>query len=125
MSAADERAREEQALEALIVSAIRREDCDEEDHPGVAMPDTALDDDDRQALDALGPGLVSKIISGAWRPRSDRPRSARPGASWPGPQLAGSMHRGDDESELTDRAREEIERKIRELGAEGGGATET
>jgi len=81
--------------------------------PALTGPEPMLSPDDRRALDALGPDLVSRIISGDVRPR---PRSD-PASDLvaPGFQIAGAMHRGGEDGELTDAAREEMERKIREI----------
>lgn len=118
MSAADEREREEQALDALIVAAFRQEDCEARDLPDVTMPAPALSEEDRRALDALGPDLAARIIAGTWAPRSGQAREEWQGARRAEPELAGSMHRSNDEGDLSDEAREEIERKIREIEAE-------
>jgi hypothetical protein len=118
MSAADEREREQQALEALIVAAFRQEDFEVQDLPDVTTPGPILAEEDRRALDALGPDLVARIVAGTWAPRSRRAPGKHPGARRAEPELAGAMHRGDDEGEITDAAREEMERRVRELEAE-------
>jgi hypothetical protein len=62
--------------------------------------------------DTLGPDLVDRILSGEWKPKT-RKRKKR---NRSGLELAGSMNRGD--GELSDEARAEIERKIREIEEE-------
>lgn len=99
--------REERALEALIVAAfhLSPEDPTSFDDPHV------LSEEDRQALDALGPDLIDRVLKG-----QPAPRPARKGTVSPAPQLrpeAAALHRGDEQ--LTPGAEEEIERQRRKL----------
>src|SRR4051794_27658683 len=100
MSAADEREREEKALEALIVAAFRQDDCVMENPAEVAGKEALLDGDDGRALDALGPDLVARIVAGGRA-------VARPGVRQAKAELAGSMNRGGDDGGLTEEARDE------------------
>jgi hypothetical protein len=81
--------------------------------PALTGPEPMLSPEDRRALDALGPDLVARIVSGDVRPR---PRSD-PASDFIAPacQIAGAMNRGGQDGELTDAAREEMERKIKEI----------
>ncbi len=107
--------REDQALDALIVAAFRQEPCAEDDVKEMLAAEAYLSAEDRQALEALGPDLVAQILGGAWQPGGAPAQTGRESADVAEPELAGSMHRGDEESEITDAAREEMERKLREL----------
>lgn len=120
MSAADEREREERALEALIVAAFRQDDCQIEDPLEIAGKESALDEDDRRALDDLGPDLVARIVAGSRAPRREGGTASRPGVRQVERELAGSMNRGGDD-ELTEQARQEMERKVREIEDQEGG----
>jgi hypothetical protein len=114
MSSNDDAEREDQALDALIVIALRQ-DRDGVPPPDLAGPEPALSPEDQAALDQLGPDLVRRLVR-----RVRQGRAAGPGKEAgkkdrrPKPHLAGSLHRG-DEAELTEQARQEMERKVREL----------
>lgn len=112
-----DRDREDRALDALIAAAFWREECDDTTLEDLERLKAALGPDDRAALAGLGDNLGERITAGEWTPRAG---SAAPGdepASGPcGQELAGAMHRGGEG--LTDVAREEMERKLRE--SEGG-----
>jgi hypothetical protein len=101
MSTPDDQHREERALDALLVLALR--------------PD--LTEEDRRALAALGPDLAERIVAGTWRPRRPGP-GARRKARRRGRELTGSLHRAGEETDLTEEARQEMERKVRELDEE-------
>jgi hypothetical protein len=117
MATTDDSDRADRFLDALIVLALRGE-LAEDDLPDLDGPEPVLSDEAQRALDALGPDLVARIVRGDWRPRR-RPR--RPGRVSDGPLgRTGTMHRG-QATELTDKAREEMERKVRELEAEDEG----
>lgn len=107
--------REDQALDALIVAALRP-DLRGDVPTDVAGPEPALSDEDRRALDALGPDLAERLARGERPGGRPRPRK-NGGGRW---QLAGSLNRGEGE-EPGEEAREEMERKRRELDAEEPG----
>jgi len=115
--------REDQALDALIAAAFRQDACAELTLKELLKLETALGPEDRAALSRLGSDLVQRIVEGR--------RSARPGnlespadtaAGHCDAEIAGAMFRGDDGGRLTDAAREEMERKLKEL--KSGEATE-
>jgi hypothetical protein len=118
MSTPDEQHREEQALDALIVLALRP-DLAGDPPPDLGGPGPALTEEDRRALAALGPDLAALIAAGVWEPRPTRKRRKAPRR---GRELTGSLHRAQEEGELTEEARAEMERKVRELDEEEGGA---
>lgn len=64
MSATSDRERETRAFDALIVYALRREPSEAElpDAPGDLG--SLLSEEDRRALAALGPDLVTRVLSG-------------------------------------------------------------
>jgi hypothetical protein len=119
MSASEDQEREERALDVLIVLAFLLEGADDAPPPpDPDGPEPVLSPEHRAALDALGPDLVERIVraipgsvSGRARHTPRRARRRRPG-------LTGSMHRVKGKGKLTDEARAEMERKVRELEAE-------
>lgn len=98
---------EKKPIDDLIAWALRQ--------PDDANPESALTDEDREALDSLGPNLVNRILLGAWGPSSTRSSSAARPHEVPEPELAGALNRGGEDGELTDAAKKEMERKRREL----------
>jgi hypothetical protein len=112
----EDKEREDRALDALLVLLLLGEpaggyphDLGELEGAGPDLPEAH-----RQALDALGPDLAARLARRARRPRR-RPGGRRPGQADPGPRPTGSLHRGAGGGELTDEARAEMERKVREL----------
>lgn len=106
--------REDQALDALIAAAFHQASCDDMDLNALREAQTGLTPEDREALDKLGNDLVARIMAGEWLPQHlpEPPGTCDPGAK---SELAGAMHRGEEGDDLTDAAREEMERKLREL----------
>ncbi len=91
--------------------------------PSLTGPEPLLAPEDQRALDALGPNLAGRIVAGEVRPR---PRSDLGTDSVaPACEIAGAMNRGGEDGALSAAAREEIERKIKELeeGDETSGTT--
>jgi hypothetical protein len=110
-------------LDALIVLALTSNEWQGElpDLPDLDGPEPELSEEDQRALDALGPDLVGRIVRGEWRSRPlQRPKGRARDGHRPGGRRTGTMHRGEAGAELTDKAREEMERKVRELEADGG-----
>ena len=110
-----DRDQEDKALDALIAAAYWQDSCEDVSPDQLRRQQSSLTPEDRAALAALGDDLAARIISGTSKPRGecDHPGEVPPGRSEL--ELAGSMHRGDDEGELTDAAREEMEERLREL----------
>jgi hypothetical protein len=98
------REREERALEALIVSQLRKE-CD----PDKVKPDDLpkLTEKEKAALAALGPNLVERFWNNA-------KKSAPPAPVQPGQIVTGQfvMNRANEGSEQT---KDELDRKKAEL----------
>lgn len=115
MALPHERDREEEALDALIVAAFRSERHDESSAVDTSGPEPRLSDEDEKALAALGKDLVSRIVSGSTKPREEDQKSAVDRSCAPSRELAGAMNRGD--SEITEKARQEMEEKIKETEA--------
>ena len=126
MSDGSRREREERAEDALLVSLLRRVDKDDDYIDPEHLPQ--LTDEDRAALDALGPDFVDRLLAG------ERPLSAEPDPNENRPDesevaLVGSgadcsFNRAEEvddatTTELEEREREVIERKIRQR-KEGG-----
>lgn len=104
--------REDQALDALIAAAFRQEDFDDLDMEALKKAERFLTAEDRQMLENLGDDFVDRVTSGQWESQRE--------AVWEQLQdihddeLAAAMNRG-DEDEVTEAAREEMERKLREV----------
>ncbi|GIW88279.1 MAG: hypothetical protein KatS3mg108_2603 [Isosphaeraceae bacterium] len=129
MSAGGKREREERALDALLVSALRRADKDDE----VIDPDRLpqLTDEEKAAMRSLGSDFVKRLLAGE-RPLEAKPEQrqrescdeedalalAGSGADW-GLNRAEEID-GETAEELERRKREILERRARER-KEGGG----
>ena len=109
--------REDQALDALIAAAFRQVDFDDLNLETLKKAQRFLTAEDRQVLDNLGDDFVDRVSGGQWETRSvsawERSHEVHDD------ELAAAMNRGDDD-DLTDVAREEMERKLRELEDEEG-----
>jgi hypothetical protein len=106
--------REDKALDALIAAAFRQEACEDLTLEELRRLESALSDEDKAALASLGDDLAERIAAGLWKARSGADDDGA-GSESCAEELAGSMNRGDEEGDLTDAAREEMERKLREL----------
>jgi hypothetical protein len=105
--------REDQALDALIVAAFLQGTCGAEDLEKQSKRlESALSAEDRKALESLGPDLVRRIMADEWAPVKQEQESANQ------EEFRCAMNRGDQDTELTDKAREEMERRIRESESE-------
>ena len=119
MSAGEDKQRAERALDALMVLAFLLEGPgDVEPPPDPDGPEPVLSPEHRRALDALGPDLVERIVKGLPRWPAERDRKPARKTRRRKPTVTGSLHRGKADDELTDEARAEMERKVRELDAE-------
>jgi hypothetical protein len=130
MSGGSKRDREERALDALLVSILRRVDKDDD----IVEPDRLpqLTDEEKAAMNQLGTDFIDRILAGERpvapreAPKTDDPADDHEAA------LAGSgvdcgMNRAeevDDETteELDRREREILERKAHERKESGDGA---
>lgn len=104
MSNADEeKEREARALDALIASAFKEDSCDIDDAE-IGKFTIAVSDADRAALDnALGPNFVKSLFAGG-RKREKKVRG----------ELTTAMNRSDEDQPPSDKAKEEMERKVKE-----------
>ena len=130
MSGGSRREREERALDALLVSILRRVDKDDD----IVEPDKLpqLTDEEKAAMNDLGTDFIDRILAGERpvspreKPKNDDPDDGEEAA------LAGSgadcsMNRaevvdGETTEELERREREILERKARERKESGDGA---
>jgi hypothetical protein len=104
---ADRQHREDRAYRALIVAALRQDDCAPRAQHLKEDLDAALSDEDRRALESLGDDLVDRVMAG------DVPKAGGPPASnTPSRAHLVGVNRGT--RELTEQARAEMERRIRE-----------
>ena len=109
MNAGPDRNPEDRALDALMAWALRQ--------PDNTHPEKALTEEDRKALDELGPDLIEKVMSGRWTPPAPpTPATRRPRESEL--ELAGSMNRAGEDQELSEEAVREMDRKRKELDEE-------
>jgi hypothetical protein len=126
MNGGSKREREELALDALLVSTLRRVDKDDD----IVAPDKLpqLTEEEKAAMNALAPDFIDRILAGE-RPIQRKTESKCP-SEGEHLALAGcgadtSMNRAeevDDETqqELDEREREIVERKARERKQNGG-----
>jgi hypothetical protein len=129
MSGGSRREREERALDALLVSILRRVDKDDD----IVEPDKLpqLTDEEKAAMNALGTDLIDRILAGE-RPIPPREDPTKDHPDDDEAALAGSgadcsLNRAeevDDETaeELEQREREILERKARGRKESGDGA---
>jgi hypothetical protein len=116
MSASEETERDQRVLKALMFLLFHLDQAEDvAPLPDPDGPEPVLSPEYQEALDALGPDLVQRLSRQLKRSRANRRRNAHGTARRNEPTLTGSMHRGGKESKLTDEARAEMERKIREL----------
>ena len=118
MATSSEHTNEERALDALMAAAFRVEDVErpvsEEEARRMAESQPALSPEDEQVVAAMGPDFVDRLLESA----EDR----NPGIEKLGKSLDveikeayAAMNRGREGNDLDEKAREEIERKRREL----------
>jgi hypothetical protein len=111
MSTPHDNTREDDALDALIVAAFRQDETECEGITRLRSREPILSEEDCAALDALGDDLAARIVLGAWAPTG----TDCPGSQTDEAELAAAMNRGEEDGELSDEAREEMDRKTREL----------
>src|ERR1700722_4272259 len=121
--------REERAVDALLISALRQKDSDQTEINGKSLPE--LTDEERAAMKGLGGNFIQRLLAGE-RPltapeesNDDRPDESEE-LALAGSGADSSLIRAevvDDEpaKELEQREREILERKARERKERGGG----
>lgn len=119
MCEADTSDSEEKSLRALVVMAYRDESAAIESTDG---EDAVLSLEDKAALEALGPDLVARIVRGDANSGGHVPPLSCESGSVEF-ELAAAMNRASNDPTLTDKARNEIERKIAECDEEDGDRT--
>jgi hypothetical protein len=118
MATSSEHTNEELALDALMAAAFRAEDQErpvsEEEARRIIEKPPALSPEDEEVMAAMGPDFVEKLLSST--------DAGGPGAKEHGEVLDAeieeayaAMNRGRKGEDLDEKAREEIERKRREL----------
>lgn len=114
MPSPNDKSREDQALNALIAAALRHDGGDEITWDQLQQDAAHLTEEDRKELGSLPSDLVSRLLGGEQfnSKRSDENADAADADA--DELLATAMNRNGDDSDLTDKAREEIERRIRE-----------
>jgi hypothetical protein len=129
MSGGSRREREERALDALLVSILRRVDKDDDITELDKLPQ--LTDEEKSAMNALGTDFIDRILGGerpippSVEPKKDDHDESQ-GVALAGSGTGCSLNRAEevnDETteELEQREREVLERKARER-KEGGGS---
>jgi hypothetical protein len=130
MSGGSRREREERALDALLVSILRRVDKDDD----ITEPDKLpqLTDEEKAAMNALEADFIDRILAGERPvPPGEKPKKENPDecdeVALAGSGADCSLNRAeevDDETteELQRREREILERKARERKERGDGA---
>lgn len=104
--------REEQALDALIAAAFRQEDIDDLDMETLKKSERFLTIEDRRVLENLGNDFVERVTNGTWESKVNSTWEDQENVH--NEELSAAMNRGDEDN-ITDAAREEMERKLREL----------
>ena len=107
MNPLDDDEREKEALDALIVGGLRGRPADKVTFDDLKEIEGCLSDADHKALDALGTDLGSRIVAGERAVVPQREEELQPHE-----ELASAINRGNLKDELTDKAAEEIERRI-------------
>ncbi len=131
MSGGTKKEREERAVDALLVSALRQTDKDEDDIDPKRLP--KLTDEEKAAMNGLGDDFITRLLAGE-RPLGD---AAAPETIVPdecgeeelataGCGADGIMYRAEEvdeqtKQELDEQEREILERRARERKERGGG----
>ena len=100
----NEHIREEKALDALIVAAFKEDTC-EASEKEIEQFRQALTAEDKAALDAAGSDFLKSLFAGESKKRKARVVRG---------EMATAMNRSDEDQPPTEKAKEEMERKIRE-----------
>ena len=97
---------EERALDALFVSQLRWNDAEEIDEAHLPR----LTDDDKAALDSLGPDFMRRLLAGKVTPSEARDGPEDP--AYAEEEMLAGMNRAED---IDDDTAKELERKRREI----------
>lgn len=113
MNGADERERKEKVLEAIVIEAMLRleEGCPDFSKPAPPLPQVVLQD-----LQALGGDLVERIVLG--RVPASIPDAVEVSCvqdQVPPYEVIAALNRNRGEDDLSQKAREEMERKVHDL----------
>ena len=115
--------REQQALDALLVSQLRKQGCEEHEVDPAELPE--LTHEERAALKSLGSGLVERLSARASQPASPH-RPARSSQEATLSEPAFGLNRAEEvEPETLDelaKQRQEIIDRFRRKRRESGGA---
>lgn len=114
MSAEAEGDREQRALEALIASALCRDDQDEDMDPACLPP---MDEEKERALENVGQNFIQRIVSGDWRGREEPPEpdcGAESDLAMAGESACFGLDRAEEVDEEAQAELDEQRRRIRE-----------
>lgn len=106
----DNSKREDEALDALIAAAYRQGESDCPDLQELQKHAKFLTEDDRTALNELPSDFVRQVIGKTWQPKE-----RDDGASVEDEELLTAMNRADEDVEITDAAKDEMDRKLAEF----------
>lgn len=106
MNGRSENDREERALDALFVSQLRWNDAEEIDEARLPR----LTDEDKAALDSLGPDFMERLLAGKVAPSKTHDGPEAPECAEE--EMLAGMNRAED---IDDETAEELERKRREI----------
>lgn len=110
--------REERAIDALIVSQLRA--CDETDPNH--LPE--LTDEEREALDSLGPDFVDKLLAGDIEATEHATEELEVAGAGEAFGMNRAKNIDEDTKEELDRKRQEIIDRIKKMEGEDGRPTE-
>jgi len=110
----NDKTKEDRALDALIVAALRHvgEDSEEEAETDLREAAQFLTDEDRAALDRLGPDFIDRVMSG--EPPSSGGEVKMEDSEVEELELETAMSRG-SEDDLPQDVREEMEQRIEQV----------
>lgn len=104
---------EERALDALMAAAFLDATDLGDEELNTKKLERFLTEDDKRAMEALGPDLARRITSGEWETGRERPCDHVADHEVEEDLLV-AMNRGDGDNDLSPEARAEIEKKIEE-----------
>jgi hypothetical protein len=113
MSPGSRREREQKALDALLVSQLRRHGCDDDVPDPDELPE--LTADEKEALEALGPNFVEQLLARDDPPAHDPQADPEPGGrelAMAGGELPFGLNRAE---QIDPETAEELERRRKEV----------